>query len=147
MKKQAFIFDVDGTLALKRQGDPNCRNIYDWKKVGEDVGFSAVIKTYIALNAFYRCIVVSGRNDVCREETIDWLHRHNINTQEKHGFKLFMRKREDYRADYIVKEEIYRELIEPEYDIIAAFDDRTQIVKLWRDVLGIPCFQVDWGKF
>jgi hypothetical protein len=146
-KIPVYVVDIDGTLALKRAGDENCRNIYDWKRVSEDVGYSAVIKTYIALNAFYRCIVVSGRSEECREETLDWLRRHHINTQEKHGFRLFMRKYKDYRPDWVVKEEIYHELIEPEFDVIAAFDDRTQIVKLWRDVLGIPCFQVDWGFF
>jgi len=26
-------------------------------------------------------------------------------------------------------------------------DDRDQVVKLWRDEIGLTCLQVDWGNF
>ena len=41
------------------------------------------------------------------------------------------------RQDTIVKEELFWEHIEPIYNVIAAFDDRPVIVRLWHK-LGIP---------
>jgi hypothetical protein len=31
-----------------------------------------------------------------------------------------------------------------DYDV---FEDRDQVVRLWRDELDLPCFQVAWGDF
>jgi hypothetical protein len=41
-----------------------------------------------------------------------------------------MRGEKDHRPDEIVKEEIYHKYIEPEYNVVAIFDDRDKVVKM-----------------
>ena len=59
---------------------------------------------------------------------------------------LFMRADGDYRADSIVKEEIYHDKIEPVYNVLLVLDDRDSVVKMWRS-LGLTCLQVAEGNF
>jgi len=56
-----------------------------------------------------------------------------------------MRKAGDNRKDSIVKYEILQELIK-EYYIEYVFDDRDQVVKMWREA-GLRCLQVAPGNF
>ena len=57
-----------------------------------------------------------------------------------------MRKNGDYRPDWEAKLELFNEHVRDRYNILAAFDDRNQVVKLWRQ-LGITTFQVADGNF
>jgi hypothetical protein len=57
-----------------------------------------------------------------------------------------MRTEGDHRSDDIVKKEIYEKRIAPWYDVVAVFDDRDKVVKMWRD-LGLLCCQVYYGDF
>lgn len=54
---------------------------------------------------------------------------------------LHMRQTDDKRSDYIIKHEIYNEHIRDKYNILAAFDDRLQVCRLWYE-LGLPLFRV-----
>ena len=47
---------------------------------------------------------------------------------------------------YIVKKEMYFEFVHPYFNVDMVFDDRNQVVNLWRD-LGFTCFQVNDGDF
>jgi hypothetical protein len=73
--------------------------------------------------------------------TEDWLKFYDIDYNQ-----LIMRRTGDTRKDSIIKEEIFWEQIEPHYNVIAVFDDRDQVVKMWRS-LGLKCLQVDYGNF
>jgi len=85
-------------------------------------------------------VLVSGRSDECRNETKEWLRENNISYDQ-----LWMRRAGDYRPDYIVKQEIYdRHLINK--DIYCVFDDRDQVVQMWRRN-GLRCLQVADGSF
>lgn len=77
-------------------------------------------------------ICVSGREAVCKEWTKQWLDTYYIDYSELH-----MRAEGDSRCDTIVKEEIFWEYIEPNYNVIAAFDDRARVIRKWKDI-GIP---------
>jgi hypothetical protein len=57
-----------------------------------------------------------------------------------------MRKYGDFRQDSIVKQEIYEQLIAPDYDILCVLDDRQQVVDMWREI-GLTCLQVAPGDF
>jgi hypothetical protein len=57
-----------------------------------------------------------------------------------------MRKYGDYRKDYVVKREIYEQLIAPDYDILCVLDDRNSVVDMWREI-GLTCLQVAPGDF
>jgi hypothetical protein len=57
-----------------------------------------------------------------------------------------MREAGDHRPDWIVKKEIYNNLISKEFDVKLVFDDRQQVVDMWRSI-GLTCFQVAEGNF
>ena len=138
MKRIAIIVDIDGTVAH----NDGHRGPYDWTKIGEDKPIAGVIKFIkFMYKTNIEIIYVSGRMDICSDGTCAWIEKHVGSVQN-----IFMRKTDDYRPDDVVKEEIYRDYIEPYYDVIGVFDDRTKVVRKWRE-LGLTCFQVADGDF
>jgi polynucleotide kinase len=132
----AIICDIDGTLAHMEDRIP-----YDWNKVGEDK-VDPIIKNLLdAVQGRYLIILVSGRDEVCREETRKWLGKHDIPY-----VRLVMRPEGDIRKDSIVKRELFEKCIRPYYDIEFVLDDRNQVVDMWRS-LGLKCLQVAEGDF
>lgn len=83
--------------------------------------------------------IFSGRSDEVRNATLTWLYGNSV------WFDVLkMRRDGDHRPD----EELKREWIQ-DYDmkqILCVFDDRTKLVKLWRE-LGLACFQVAPSEF
>ena len=56
-----------------------------------------------------------------------------------------MRPKGDQRKDVIVKEQLYNEHIKGKFNVVAIFDDRMQMVSLWRS-MGLPLFQCGDGS-
>jgi hypothetical protein len=84
---------------------------------------------------------MSGRDESCREQTEEWL-------QDLYGVRfdfLFMRPENDYRKDSIVKKEIYDNQIKGKFNIMAAYDDRLQVLDMWYKE-GIFTFNVNQGN-
>lgn len=138
-KEPVWLVDVDGTLALSPHRDP-----YDWRTADRDLPNYPVITAVQALAAHpdvKAIIAVSGRRESARGLTESWLGLHRVPYS-----LLLMRRDGDYRSDDVVKEELFREQIEPNYQVIAAIDDRDRVVKMWRR-LGLVCFQVAEGDF
>lgn len=131
-KPTAVIVDIDGTLAH----NDGHRSFYDYSKVLGDKPVRPVIDAANGLNTIHRIVVVSGRKAECREDTEYWLDMHGVQYDELH-----MRADGDDRADTIVKMEILRDKIAPDYEVIAAIDDRPSVCEMWRKV-GIATFQV-----
>lgn len=132
----AIICDIDGTLAHMEDRIP-----YDWSKVGEDK-VDPIIKSLLdAVQSYCLIILVSGRDEVCREETRKWLGKHDIPY-----VRLVMRPEGDIRKDSIVKRELFEKCIRPYYDVEFVLDDRNQVVEMWRS-LGLKCLQVAEGDF
>ena len=133
----AYIFDVDGTLAEMTKRGP-----FEWDRVGEDNLKEDVANILDSLKEQgNEIIIVSGRDGVSQIDTEAWLDFHSISYD-----KIFMRKNKDNRKDSEVKNEIYESHIKGKYNILGVFDDRDQVVDLWRS-LGLTCFQVDYGAF
>lgn len=136
----AYIFDLDGTLA-----DTSHRSPYDAAKCYDDGVKSFVEDMLILISQRDTAIIfLSGRSDAYEDNTRAWLN--DVLGFTDGEYQLFMRVEGDTRKDYVVKEEMYRSYLDGEYNILGAFDDRNQIVHLWRH-LGIPCFQVNYGYF
>lgn len=140
---RAVLFDVDGTLALRDETDPNVRHFAAWDRVGEDLPNPAVIELarLVAESRRYRLIVMSGRDEVCRWQTEMWLAAQGVAFDELH-----MRPRKDNRADFEVKEEMFRKHIDGRYDVAFIVDDRRQVVEMWRR-LGLTVLQCAPGEF
>ncbi|WP_127543230.1 AAA family ATPase [Actinoplanes sp. OR16] len=135
---EAVLVDIDGTVALM-----NGRSPYDWSRVGEDAPNPAVITAVRAMHAAGHAIVFcSGRDAVCRSETEAWLELFVGVPYEA----LFMRPEGDSRKDSIVKREIFDTEIRDRWRITGVFDDRQQVVRMWR-ALGLTVFQVAEGDF
>jgi hypothetical protein len=134
---KAIIVDIDGTLAKM-----NGRGPFEWSRVGEDKVNDAV-QLVVGL-ASYHCdvIIFSGRDSVCRPETIEWLQKHKIPID-----KVFMRPEGNNEKDCIIKRRLYDEHVAGKYDVQFVLDDRNQVVDMWRKDLGLTCFQVDYGDF
>jgi predicted kinase len=135
---EVVLVDIDGTVALM-----NGRSPYDWRRVGEDLPNPAVIAAVRAMHAAGHGIVFcSGRDAVCRAETEAWLERH-VGVPY---LALYMRPQGDSRKDSIVKREIFDTEIRDRYEVLGVFDDRQQVVRMWRS-LGLTVFQVAEGNF
>lgn len=135
--QNAYIFDVDGTLALK--GD---RGIFEYDKVHLDIANEPVMHVLRMLaDRDYNIIICSGRNDDSYDLTSQWLINHDVKYTS-----LFMRKTGDNRKDSIIKKEIFDNYIKGKYNVMGVFDDRDQVVEMWRQE-GLPCFQVNYGDF
>jgi predicted kinase len=135
-----IIFDIDGTIAEK--GD---RNAFDWKRVGDDLVISnvSVLMDWLEdLEENYRphVIVCTGRDAICKEETIQWLSENGL-----YYDKIFFRPEGDQRADWIIKEEMWRELSK-KYYITTLVDDRNQVIRRARS-LGLTVLQAAYGNF
>ncbi len=134
------IYDIDGTIAKM-----NGRNAFDWHKIGQDLVVSNVTATidWVSdLQEVHRptVIIVSGRDGICYNQTYEWLIDNNI-----YFDKLILRKEKDQRADWIIKEEIWRDIIK-DYYIVGMYDDRNQVTRRAR-ALGLKVFQVEYGNF
>ncbi len=137
----AVICDIDGTLAHMKNRGP-----FEWSRVGEDAPNVYIIALVIQL--FYdtyhprKVILFSGRDAICRDETVKWLADHGVPFHELH-----MRAIGDTRKDSIVKRELYDKYIKGKYDVELVLDDRNQVVDMWRHELGLTCLQVAEGDF
>lgn len=134
-----FLCDIDGTVADKHPD----RDIYDASKAHMDFPIEPVVAAIKGLlQNNHEIIFMSGRSDDSREQTQDWINR-NIG----YGMKLYMREYGDFRPDWIVKHELFQEHIAGKYRVVGVFDDRDQVVHLWRRRLGLHTMQVNDGDF
>jgi predicted kinase len=138
---KCVLVDIDGTVA-----DKGNRNPFAWLRVGEDTPKITIINLVKNLRKLgYEIIFFSGRDAICRKQTIDWLCLH-FNWQVT-DFQLFMRAEKDSRKDNIVKKELFETVIEGKYYVEFILDDRDQVVAMWRKELGLTCLQVEYGNF
>ena len=144
-KPKAILVDIDGTMALM-----NGRGPFDWWAVGSDVPNQAIVDLVWAYSRSpwtdgVEVIFMSGRDEVCREETQKWLSELGFGTM-----KLFMRPSlpdgVQQPADNVVKLALFDEHIRHNYNVQFVLDDRNQVVDMWRK-LGLTCLQVAPGDF
>jgi predicted kinase len=134
---KAVIFDIDGTIAKM-----NNRSPYEWLKVDNDIVYEDIVKIlrmYLSNNS--KIILMSGRDSLCKELTIQWLNANQIPYDE-----LFMRNQDDARPDTVIKEELLKQNVLNKYYVECVYDDRNSVVEMWRS-LGLRCVQVQEGNF
>lgn len=137
IKHKAIIVDIDGTVAHRTD-----RDIYDYQEAINDSSDPVIIEILRSLwEQDYKIIFVSGRSDECIQVTREWLRLHC-----PPYIGLYMRQAGDFRQDAIVKKELYETYIKDYYDVLCVFDDRNQVVDMWREV-GLKCLQVQPGDF
>lgn len=145
-KQDCVICDIDGTIAQMHNRKP-----FEWEKVGQDLPRKFVINMVMNSAMFTHgeeIIFLSGRDSVCRKETEGWLNKHVFEMSDW-SHDLFMRAEGDCRKDTVIKEELFWEHIAPNYNVVAAVDDRPCMVRLWHE-LQIPnviCVADPWKEF
>lgn len=145
-RQKCIIFDLDGTICdvshRRQYVATKPRNWDAWNKgLVNDKPHQAVKFVYQVLRNQYDAdlIIVSGRSDDYKEQTIKWLTDNEIFYDE-----IYMRKYKDHRDDSVVKGEIADE-IQKTHDIICVFDDRKRVVDMWIE-RGIWVFDCGQGQ-
>lgn len=135
---KAVICDLDGTLAIL-----NGRNPYKASSCERDI-LNMPVADLLKLKKQQgvAILLLSGRLDLYRPQTVDWLKKHQIPYD-----LLVLRAEKDGRKDGVVKREFYETHVKGQYFVEFVLDDRNQVVDLWRKKLGLPCFQVYYGDF
>lgn len=143
-----YIFDLDGTLAdiTHRRG-----LLPDWpafyKACSADKPYHEVIRLMHILSDENTIKIWSGRSDIVREQTLDWLEQYTEFERLELEIMLRMRRDGDFTPDEVLKKKWFDELSPREIVMIrGVFDDRDRMVKMWRD-LGLTCFQTAYGDF
>ena len=153
-----IIFDLDGTLAnIDHRRNLILKNTPDWDKYVEkkkidwekfykecvnDTPNVPVVEIYKTLQQTgkYTMVILSGRSEVVRKETEEWLKRNYIEYD-----LLVMRPDKDYTPDEDLKRSWLKKLQETEM-VCCVFDDRKKVVNMWRKE-GLTCFQVAEGEY
>ena len=135
--KKAVIFDIDGVLAEK---SPE-RDYREYDKVHLDnpiIHLFNIIEYCMDCKG-YKVILITGRKEFCRELTEKWIIKffnknadlRKVNNFDD-NFTLFMRGDKDHRKAVVLKKEIYETHIKGEYDVVACFDDDTEICEMYK---------------
>lgn len=147
MTSQSVIFDMDGTLAdighRRHHVETKPKN---WRAFNAALSADLPNAHIVQLARMYRdagwtIIVCSGREDVYRTETVEWMERHGV----PHD-RLYMRPAKDYRSDDVVKAELLKQIRTDGFDPPLAVDDRDRVVAMWR-ANGLTCLQCAPGDF
>ena len=149
--KNTIIFDLDGTLALideRRRVSDDGNGKIDWdkffdpKNIDLDVPNEPVVHMCRTLkDDGFNIVIFSGRSDRTKVATISWLKNNNVPFD-----KLHMRPEEHiFMPDNDLKVMWLNSVVDKD-DIFMVFDDRNQVVKMWREN-GITVFQVADGDF
>lgn len=135
-KQPAVIFDIDGTIALMGRRSP-----FDWMQVYKD-DLNQIVSEQLSFHKSQgrKVLIVTGRDEVCRDVTLEWLDLYGIEHDE-----LFMRPKDDGRKDVAIKREIYLNDIKPNYNVLCVYDDRLSVLDMWYKE-GVFSFNVNQGN-
>lgn len=148
-KTEVIWCDLDNTLCNtahrnhfmdRAKGKPNWKAFFDGMVDDSVNTWCANILDRMYLD--FPIVYSSGRPDSYRSHTENWLRRFDLD-YHKH---LFMRSKNDFRQDDIVKEIILEFEVFTRYKVLFALDDRAQVVKKLREH-GVTVLQCDYGDF
>lgn len=132
----AYIIDTDGTVA---NHEPH-RGPHDTSRYAEDTVHRHVATVVDTLSTSgFQIVALSGRDEAFREVTEAWWTENDL-----HFDAFFFRPEGDRRIDSVIKYELFKEHIEPFYNVLGAFDDRPQVIRMWQTI-GVPVFNVGEG--
>lgn len=130
-KNSEVIVDIDGTLAdIEHRRHFVEQDKKDWKSFFEAMGDDPVREEVLGevreLSKSHDIVLVSGRPERYKQETLEWLDKHNVPR-----VTLLMRGMNDSRPDDIVKEEILNNYF-VKSKIFLVIDDRPRVIRMWQ---------------
>ena len=155
--RKTVIFDLDGTLALidtrralslKMNGKMDWDKFFDPNNIQLDDPNTPVITTaQLLLSQGFRIVIFSGRSKATYRTTRQWLIQNDVPFDDLH-----MRPNDiddgghwHFLSDDKLKQHWLDTVVDKD-DVFAVFDDRQQVVDMWRRN-GLTCFQVADGDF
>ncbi len=139
-RDNVVIVDLDGTIA-----DHSQRHWTDYADVINDKPIHNVVNSVRNEDEMGNDVIfMSGREDICYEDTKLWIAR-TFHWPAEY-VNLHMRVAKDNRPDFIVKEELFQKHVHGKYNVLRCYDDRDQVVALWR-YKGLTCMQTAYGEF
>jgi hypothetical protein len=144
-KQPAVICDVNGTLSdctnrAHLIADPDNRRWDEFFQLMGQDGTIDFVNRFLAAQPYepFWChvLLTTGAPDKYRPIMEKWLATNNVNYQ-----KLFMRGSYDFVKGYVWKERLYREEIEPNYDVVAVLEDKEECCQMYRS-FGLHCWLV-----
>lgn len=140
-KPSCVLVDLDGTSSIRSIipfPTPHMRDFYGYRECVTDKPnyfIKTILKSLITSDDGVDTIIFfSGRQQAARKETIDFIEQKLGISVDK--FQLFMRFEDDYRADDIVKYEMFNKYIRDNYYVVGVFDDRDKVCAMWEE-LGV----------
>lgn len=128
----AVIADLDGTLCDVSEirhlveGEERDFHAFHAASAGCPPDGAVVEAVRAAKAAGHGILVVTGREFIWRDLTLDWLVQHEIPYDE-----LVMRIVGDYRPDHVVKAEMLDDLEKRGWTVSEAWEDADDIAELW----------------
>ena len=153
MKRKAVICDIDNTILnimhrwhLLKGAETDWEEFLNPDLIMKDSPMQDTIDVINCLSLKYPILFVTGRNAGIREITAKQIEMH---TNLLNGYELIMRPDEDQvTADSIIKTNLYKEYVEPYYDVICAIDDKLGNIELWRSfgITAYHCGELGTGE-
>ena len=147
-----IIFDIDGTLMnIQHRVHHLHKTPPDWNSFNNSMSGDTPIKEMAKLLNILetddenRIIFCSGRKEKYKETTLNQI-KNLLSDKASKKLNIYMRKNNDFREDYLVKSDLYDEMRNDGFEPVIVFDDRTSVVKMWRQK-GLRCLQVAEGNF
>lgn len=144
-----FVFDMDGTLAdcshrlhyvkflyKETYGAPYTKppkksKDYDsfYKACGGDTPIQWAIDLFKIVKRQGETLILTGRSEICRQETNDWLILHEIMYDY-----ICMRPDKNSEQDHILKPRMLEDFLrDKDYQVQFIVDDRNRVVKAFRE--------------
>jgi tRNA uridine 5-carbamoylmethylation protein Kti12 len=146
-KPLAVICDLDGTLCNIDHRlhfvHPEPGKKKDWRSFSESLVTDTPNQWCLDIinSISHQIVFASGRTDNYYEPTQFWINKYFL-----YGYDLFMRPRDDYRNDTIIKQIILDFEIKTRYTPYICIDDRPSVCRMWR-ANGITVLQCNDKEF
>jgi hydroxymethylpyrimidine pyrophosphatase-like HAD family hydrolase len=147
MKSKAIICDLDGTLCNtgSRQHHVSGEK-KNWKAFNEECVHDKpnqwCVELIHAMAPTHEIIFITGRSLEYHEHTVQWLKQH-IKLER---YCLYMRPEKNFRPDTEIKTDLYKQFVEPEFDVTFCIEDRLSVVHMYRE-LGLTCLDCAGGEY